>query len=229
MSLSAPWPLTPPGASSSGSMKEALRNHLERVWGGMNRTCAECGRELRVRTAGALGIRHFLQIEYCAECRVTSTSYMLPLCGLRGKAASLLNRGTGEFRLSVQSPEEFRQVGEVTVRTFPSYVANSLQLRAGNLKARGAEQVMRRVYPEVRRNDEVVAVGFMLGDILVSVLVKDLTLGGTKAFIESETQLEIGIADSFTVTNPLLLAAERIVTELEKRTTSPVRQVENLA
>jgi hypothetical protein len=160
----------------------------------MNEKCPKCGTKMKETSPEIFGTKGILTITYCPKCEYCEC-VMPPLSFFRGKALRGIDKRTGEFRLRVASPKEWSKK-EIMVRTFPSYI--------GERRA--------KVYPELKRGDEVIVVGFMTEGIpLLCVVMNNLKIGISSKFVADQIKLKKGFLKSFSIRNPILVEAEKVI------------------
>jgi len=160
--------------------------------------CSTCGTRIKDIAAGPFNVKELLQIRYCPQCE-SYESQITPLSVFKGTALQRVNPTTGEFRLGVEAPAA-GAAHVIIVRIFPCDIPES-----------GSKG-----YPEISRNDEVIVVGYKTEDTpLLSVMLKNRTRETLSEFIDSQIALKKGWRSSFSIRNPILVEAEKMIQTLE--------------
>ena len=160
--------------------------------------CSTCGTRIKDIAAGPFNVKELLQIRYCPQCE-SYESQITPLSVFKGTALQRVNPTTGEFRLGVEAPAA-GAAHVIIVRIFPCDIPES-----------GSKG-----YPEISRNDDVIVVGYKTEDTpLLSVMLKNRTRETLSEFIDSQIALKKGWRSSFSIRNPILVEAEKMIQTLE--------------
>jgi len=160
--------------------------------------CTTCGTRIKDIAAGPFNVKELLQIRYCPQCE-SYESQIAPLSVFKGTALQRVNPTTGEFRLGVEAPAAGTE-NVIVVRIFPYNIPES-----------GSKG-----YPELSRNDEVIVVGYKTEDTpLISVMLKNRTRETLSEFIDDQIALKKGWRSSFSIRNPILVEAEKMIQTLE--------------
>ena len=160
--------------------------------------CSTCGTRIKDIAAGPFNVKELLQIRYCPQCE-SYESQITPLSVFKGTALQRVNPTTGEFRLGVEAPAA-GAAHVIIVRIFPCDIPES-----------GSKG-----YPEISRNDEVIVVGYKTEDTpLLSVMLKNRTRETLSEFIDGQIALKKGWRSSFSIRNPILVEAEKMIQTLE--------------
>lgn len=181
----------------------------------MTESCSECESKLKSFELNLWGDLTNLRIPYCPKCEKIPDFNVQQLLGVSGKAQRGIKKSTGEFRMKVFIPEDFKQ--DLIVRTFPSYRVTTPSEWRYSRRRRfyKTKEKVSKVFPELKRNDEVSVVGIWEeGTPLYSILMYNHTMGFISSFIQEEIKIKTGIFSSFSVKNPLLLKSEELLKNL---------------
>lgn len=171
---------------------------------------------MKVTYIETFGVKNIPNIIYCPKCEHFE-SHMPPISVFRGKALRGIDKTTGEFRLRIESPKDWSKK-EIIVKTFPQYIITKLsEWRSSGRRVYKTKERAKRVYPQLKRNDEVIVAGFMTeGAPSISVIMKNLTIGVSSQFVADKVQLKKGFLKSFSIGNPILVEAEKMIEKTMK-------------
>lgn len=179
----------------------------------MNR-CSNCNNKVTVRTMEAFEIKDLYKITYCHKCEYYD-SIVPEISVFQGTALRGIDKRTGEFRFKIVKPKKFSKK-EMIVQTFPKIlVSTPSEWRTSgkslkSMKLYKTKGRTKKVYPELKRKDEVKIADFLTENApLMSIIMKNETLGLTSEFVVDEIQLKKGLFSSFSIRNPILAEAEK--------------------
>jgi len=70
------------------------------------KACSKCGKKYKVKSEQVFGVKDFLTINYCPECKEVQAIFP-PLTAFKGKALRAINKKTGQVRIKGILPEEW--------------------------------------------------------------------------------------------------------------------------
>ncbi len=177
--------------------------------GEMGEKCSNCGKSLKVESVETFGTKDILKIVYCPKCESPKSVHMPSLSVFRGKALKGIDKRTGEFRLKVEGAGK----KDIMVKTFPRIIVTKpSEWRSHGRRTYKTVERTAKVYPELKRDDEVIVAGFASKGLpLITVMMKNLTIGMTSQFVVENIKLKKGFLSSFTIKNPILVESEKLV------------------
>lgn len=177
--------------------------------------CVKCGTKAKIEDIEVFGVKGLLEITYCPKCEAYQSILSVPVSAFKGTALRGINKKSGEFRLKIEKPEEHAK-REIVVKTCPQVVVTKpSELHFSGRRVYTTKERTALVYPELKRGDKVVVAGFIEeGTPLVSVLMKNETVGLTSCFIKEKIKLKKGFMTSFFIDNPVLAEAEKLMAQL---------------
>lgn len=151
---------------------------------------------------------------FCPKCEWVPAIGFENLTSLSGKALRGIDKRTGQFRMKVNNPPNFDK--DIIVQTYYSYkVSKPSEWKYS--KRKGLYKIQERtarVFPELRRNDQVQLVGiFQEGNPFLPVIMNNSQIDITTLFINQEISIKKGVFSTFKITDPLYSFT---INELEK-------------
>jgi len=181
----------------------------------MESKCSKCNSQYKEYDLNLWGGSASFRVPYCPKCGDTPEFNVPQLKAISGKAQRGINKSTGEFRLKVTHPDDFKK--EIMVQTYHGYRVTKpsewrYSKRRGLYKTKGR---LAKVYPELKRNDTVYVVGLWEEGIpLLSAVIHNETVGITTTFLQEEITMKKGFFGKLTLTNPILSKAYDMLSEL---------------
>ena len=180
--------------------------------------CPECGKEMKKTTIQIWQDIGAFEYQFCPKCEyhpALSKSLKLPkLSGVSGKALRGIDKKTGQFRMKITYPEEKK--GDIMVRTFPRYIVTKpSEWRSSGRRIYQTKKRVAKVYPELKRGDEVHLIGIIQEGLpLMPIMMHNSKIGVSSIFIDEQIKIKKGIFSSFIIRNPMMVAAEEMMSDL---------------
>ena len=181
----------------------------------MESKCTECNSQYKEFDLNPWENSISFQVPYCPKCGYTPEINIPQFKAISGKAQRGINKSTGEFRLKVTHPEDFKK--EIMVQTYHGYrVTKPSEWRYSKRKGLyKTKSRLAKVYPELKKNDIVYVVGLWEEGIpLLSAVIHNETVGITTTFLYAEYTVKKGFFGKLTLTNPILSKSYDMLSDL---------------
>jgi len=168
-------------------------------------SCPNCNVKLKYAQVSMWNDKLNFQLPYCPKCKYTPEFNTEQVSVFKGKALRGIDKRSGEFRMKVIEPEDYKQ--DVIVKTYPDTVITTpsewkYSKRKGFYKTKGRAS---KVYPEVTRGDEIIVSGVQIETHpLFPLLLHNSTVGISYQFVADSVRAKVGLFSKIEMPNPFL-------------------------